>query len=393
MLVNRTRTYFSIAGMAIGIAAVVVTVAIGESAKQQALAPIKAMGTNVIVINAGKFTKVFGRAREVTNVTSLKLSDANALNKNSFIEKGSPFQESMLPVKYRGTITSSLIQGVSAEYYSIRNYSIKQGRFFTKEQNIMSEKVAVLGSQLDEKLFKNENPKGKTIYINKIPFTVIGVLNPKGSSSEMGNIDNVVMIPVKTLLRRVLNIDYLSKIYLQVDEMKNMDNTEGYIIEKLRVNHRLNSLNKKNDFSIVNQLNAIRASKETSNTFNYLIFGIATISLIIGGAGILTVMILSVRERINEIGLRIAVGARKRNIVFQFMSESLILGCAGGVTGLISGFLTSFILNEFTEWSTVVSMQAALTAILFSIIIGLVFGVFPALKAANLDPIQALAAE
>lgn len=393
LVINKTRTYFSIAGMAVGIAAVIVTVAIGESAKQKALAPIKAMGTNVIVVNAGKLTEVFGREREVTRVTTLKLSDVNALGINANIEKISPLQEYSLSVKYAGIMTTSLVQGVSSEYSSMRNYTINQGDFFTDEQNLFSEKVAVLGSQSVERLFKDENPVGKTIYINTIPFEVIGVLDPKGSTTEMGNIDNVVMIPVNTLLRRVLNIDYISKIYMQVNKIENMDITESFIIDQLRENHNLNSRNKNNDFSIVNQLNALRTSRETSSTFNILILGVAIISLIIGGAGILTVMILSVRERIREIGLRIAVGARKRNIVFQFMSESLMLGCAGGMLGLMLGYIVSLILNQFTDWSTKVSMQAVLVSLLFSIITGLIFGVFPALKAAKLDPIKALESE
>lgn len=393
MLVNKTRTYFSIAGMAVGIAAVTVTVAIGESAKQKALDPIKAMGTNVIVINAGKFTEVFGRAREVTNVTTLKLQDVSVLHKNNSIEKISPFQERLLPVKYQGRSTNSLIQGVSTEYPSIRNYTLNQGEFFTDDQNKMSERLAVLGSQTANNLFKNENPLDKIIYINNIPFTVIGSLNPKGSTSEMGNIDNVVMIPVKTILRRVLNIDYLAKIYLQVREIDHMDITESYITEQLKATHQLKRENEKDDFTIINQLNAIHMSEETSNSFNILILGVAVISLIIGGSGILTVMILSVRERITEIGLRISVGARKRNIVFQFMYESLILGFAGGLTGTILGYLISLVLNKFTDWTTTVSMQALLTSIGFSMIVGLIFGVFPALRAAKSDPINALKAE
>lgn len=393
LLLNKTRTIFSVIGMAVGIAAVIVTIAIGESAKQQALAPLKAMGTNVLVINAGKLTEVFGRARQVTRVTTLELPDVISVKKCAFIDKASPFQEEMLQIKYKSKSTGSLVQGVTSKYIDIRNYQLRSGQFLTEHNNLFSDRVAVLGSQMLDKLFKNEDPLGKIIYIRNIPFTVIGVLNPKGSAAELGNIDNVVMIPINTMLRRVLNIDFLSKIYLQVHDLQNMTETERFIINQLRANHKLDQTNKPNDFSIINQANAIRAAEETAGTFNYLIYGVAAISLIIGGAGILTVMILSVRERKMEIGLRISVGARKHHIVSQFLSESLLLGSLGGLSGILIGFFISYILNNFTDWTTIVSIESVLTSLIFSMSTGLVFGVLPAQRASKLNPIESLKSE
>ncbi len=393
LFLNKSRTYLSIAGMAVGIAAVMITMAIGEGAKRKALEPIKAMGANVIVVNAGKYTETFGRKRQIDNVTTLKLSDSESLSICNHVSSISAFQEKQLPIKFGNLATSSLVQGVMPEYPAMRNYTLRAGDFFTKNQNNSSERVAVLGSIAADNIFKNEDPVNKTIYINKIPFKVIGVLNLKGTVNEMGNIDNVVMIPVKTILRRVLNIDYVGKVYLQIDEMANMDKTEKFVIEQLRANHKLNELEKKNDFTIVNQLNTIRATEETSRMFNILILGVAGISLIIGGVGILAVMILSVRERIKEIGLRISVGARKKNIVFQFLFESFMLGSAGGVGGILVGFTAAWILNEFSDWTTYISAYVVVVSILFSMITGLIFGVIPAQRAAKLDPIESLRAE
>ncbi len=393
LLTNKSRTYFSIAGMTVGIIAMVITVSIGDAAKKKALDLIKSMGTNVIVVNAGKFTEVFGRAREVTNVTTLKVSDVGYLSGYKHIEKISPFVESRLPVRYKDINTSSLIQGVYNDYYKIRNYTLKQGDFFFDINNDFSEKVAVLGSEVADKIFKNENPVNKAIYINKIPFTVIGVLNPIGSTTDIGNLDNIVMVPTKTMMRRVLNIDYISKIYLQVDDIENMFLTEKVIVDQLRIDHKLNDFHEKDDFTIINQIKAIQTSEKTSQTFNLLIMGVAAISLIIGGAGILALMILSVKERIKEIGLRISVGAKKRNIIVQFLSESMIISTCGGGLGILIGCVTSFLIGKYSDWATYVTLQSILISFIFSMATGLIFGVLPARRAASLDPIKALKTE
>lgn len=393
LLLNRSRTIFSILGMAVGIAAVIVTVAIGEGAKQKALKPIKAMGTNVLLVNSGKVKEVFGRKKQISNVTTLKLVDVDLLSEIEGIEYISPFQEQSLKVKYQNVITSSLIQGVSAGYPEIRNYSLKTGRIFTNIENKKADKVAVIGSDAAHSLFRNEDPINKTILINKIPFKVIGILNAKGLGAELGNIDNIVMVPVKTALRRLFNLDYLNKIYIGVDKLENLKMVGKEAAEILRISHNLNLRDKENDFTLINQINEINASEETASGFNVLIIGVAVISLIIGGIGILAVMILSVKERINEIGLRKSVGAKNNNITIQFLSEALLLGFAGGLLGIFIGSSTAFILNIISEWNTYISMQAILISFVFSMLTALIFGVFPARKASRLNPIEALRTE
>lgn len=393
LLINRSRTMFSILGMAVGITAVIVTVAIGEGAKQKALKPIKAMGTNVLLVNSGKVKTVFGRKKQILNVTTLKLKDVEILSEIEGIQYISPFQEQRMKIKYQDVTTSSLVQGISAEYLLIRNYGLNSGEIFSEEDNKLAKKVAVLGSDVANSLFGKDNAIDQTILINRISFTVIAVLNQKGLGAELGNIDNVVMVPVNTALRRLYNLNYLNKIYIGVDEMENLEVVEKEVTEVLRVNHRLESRNKEDDFTLINQVNEIKASEETAAGFNSLIIGVAAISLLIGGIGILALMILSVKERINEIGLRKSIGAKKKNIIVQFLSEALIMGFAGGIGGIIFGISASYVLNIHSEWDTSILWQAVLISFVFSMFTALIFGVYPAWQAARLDPIEALQAE
>ncbi len=390
LIQNRMRTVFSVIGVGVGIAAVMITSGISQGAKEKSMAPIKAMGSNVIVVSAGKVPEMPGRKQQFKFATSLKLADSAGLKNIRYIKQWSPFQEISTTIGYQGIFTTGLIQGVMPSYFSIRNYILDKGACFDSSHNVKSERVAVLGAQMADKLFEQGDPVGRVIYINKIPFTVKGTLKEKGSVSEMGNIDNVVIIPVQTLLRRVLNIDFLSKYYLQANNRQHLEAAESIIVNNFRDLHQLNVLNKENDFTIINQINAIRAAEATSKDFDYLITGTFLVSLLIGGGAISVIMILSVRERINEIGLRISVGAKKTDILLQFLTESLILGISGGIFGMATGLLASHILSNFSEWTVVLSAQMMVDSVLFSMLAGIVFGVLPALKASFINPVLAL---
>jgi putative ABC transport system permease protein len=393
LLLNKSRLVFSILGMAVGIAAVITTLSIGEGAKEKALGPIKSMGTNLLVINPAKTKEVFRDKQKPVTFTTLRMKDIENLSGLNNLKFISPFQQLNGTIKYQGQTIKSLIQGVSEDYLTMRNYKFKTGAVFSSDDNHSMEKVAVLGATSADKLFKDENPIDKTIYINDIQFRVIGVLQVKGLESEMGDIDNVAIIPIRTFLRRVSNLDYLGQIYLSANEQKDSKTLEQDARSILRENHGLEQQQKEDDFVIVNQLNYINAANETASGFNLLIIGVAAISLIIGGVGILALMVLLVKERITEIGLRLSVGAKKRDIIWQFLSESMLIGIAGGFVGAVLGVVFSIITNSLTSWETELTWQGISIPFLFSLLMGLIFGVFPAYKAANLDPVEALRSE
>ena len=321
------------------------------------------------------------------------MKDLERLSVLNHLKYISPFQQIQGTAKYQDKSIKLLIQGVSEDYTTMRNYKFKKGFMFGPEEINSMSKVVVLGATAAEMLFKSEDPIDKTIYINNLQFNVIGVLLSKGLESELGDIDNVAIIPIRTFLRRVANVDYLGQIYLSADEQKNCTGIELDVRSILRENHKLEQNGKEDDFEIVNQLSSMKAAEETTKGFNLLVIGVASISLIIGGAGILALMILSVKERTGEIGLRISVGAKKIDIIIQFLTESLLIGIAGGLIGAVLGILFSILTSSFSGWETRLLWQGIFYPFVLSLFIGFIFGVFPAYRAANLNPVEALRSE
>jgi putative ABC transport system permease protein len=394
LFLNKSRTIFAIIGISIGITAVMVMVAIGNGAKREIDNQFAKMGINLIVVNSGKVDKVFGRARQSNRVTSLKMKDVEAIKEQcGNIDKVMPSIDGTAKLKHDGISTMTLVYGATSDFPEVNNFPVSSGRFFTDIENKLSKRVVVIGEEVRKNLFEVKDPIGETLRIKNIPFEVIGVLTSKGVSPDGANLDNKVVIPIKTAQRRVFNINYLKQIYVKATDKKYMYLAEKEIERVLRNQHRLNTHNKKNDFSLNNQLNAIKTRKESVKTFNWLIIGVAGISLLVGGIGVLAVMLLSVKDRTGEIGLRISIGARKKDIVWQFLSESLILGILGGITGVFTGLLIAWTIGITTSWQTYVTLNSVLISVLFSTSTGLAFGVFPARRAANLDPIVALQKE
>lgn len=394
LLLNKSRTFFAIMGLSIGITTVMVMVSIGNGAKRKMAEQFEKMGANMIVVNSGKMSKVIGRQQQTNLVTTLTLKDADAMVEECpSVEKAVPTADTYVKIKYGNSATMAMVQGASSDFPEVKNFPIREGRFFTNREDKFTKRVAVLGNQVQTNLFGDESPIGETILIKNIPFEVIGTLVSKGVSAEGANEDKVVVIPIQTSLRRVLNRDYLNRIFVKVKNKDAMRSAESEMESLLRKRHKLNARNKENDFTLDNKLNAMNAEEESSQVFAWLIGGIAGISLLVGGVGVLAVMLLSIRERTSEIGLRISVGARKKDIVWQFLFEASMLGTSGGIIGVIAGLLIAFIIGATTQWQTYISIGSVVVSVIFSISIGLIFGVFPALKAATLDPIQALQKE
>jgi putative ABC transport system permease protein len=394
LLSHKFRTLLALSGITIGVAAVIIMVAIGKGAQREMLRIIEDQGSNLLVVSAARTKTFAGRQQQAGNVITLTVKDSEAIQDECpSVVLTAPGQNKTLLVKFGTYSTRAKILGTTVDYPEIRNFKVTDGVFFTEQDNKASFRMAVIGYEVWKNLFEDKNPLGDIIRIQNVPFEVIGVLKPKGISSEGTNEDNQIMIPIRTALRRVFNINYISNIYVKVKQRDLMDQAEVEIMELLRDRHRLERRGKPDDFTIQNQMTALKAAKATSESFTLLITAIASISLLVGGIGILAIMLLAVRERTNEIGLRMAVGARRKDILVQFVSEALILGFAGGLIGVLFGMTSALVLGEFTKWRTVIPVDYVVLSLVFSLSIGLFFGVYPARRASLLYPIDALRAE
>ncbi len=394
LFAHKLRTFLAMFGITIGVAAVIIMVAIGKGAQRAVLKQIEDMGANLLVVNAGRAKTFAGRRRQTGIVTSLRIRDSEAMAEEcSAVSLVAPAQDRTLQVKYGNYATKAKILGSTPDFQKIRNFPTTMGRFFLEEENKASLRVAVIGSQIQDNLFEGEDPIGEMIRIGKITFEVIGVLKSKGVSPEGANEDNQILIPINTALRRVFNLTYLNSIHVSVKNQRSMALAEKQIRELLRERHRLYIRNKPDDFTLLNQLTILEAEKETSQTFSTMIVGVAAISLFVGGVGILAVMLIAVGERTHEIGLRMAVGSRRKDILVQFVFEAMILGFSGGFLGILMGTGAAWVLGTTTQWQTAVSPASIAISLAFSLSVGLFFGVFPARRASRLNPIDALRAE
>ncbi len=385
---NALRSVLTTLGIVIGVGAVITMVALGEGAQQRVQQQIETMGTTVLTIRPGQ--QFWGGVSR--GETQMRIEDAEALRSETLgLLKVSPELQSRMQVAYLRWNSSNTLMGVWPEYFEIYNHEVVAGRFFTEGELRGRRRVAVLGHNLPESL--GETPPelliGQTIQLRGIPFEVIGVLAEKGDAAWVRP-DDQVFIPQSTAQYRVMGgRDRLNAIYASTESTEEIDKAYGEIDRIMRREHRIRP-GEEADFNIRNSADLLETFNETNETFTLLLAGIAGVSLLVGGIGIMNIMLVSVTERTREIGVRKALGATRREIMTQFLVEALFLCVLGGLLGVVVGYGAAELMTRVAEWETVVAPQAVAVALAFSAGIGLFFGIWPARRASMLDPIDAL---
>lgn len=393
LLARKTRTFLASLGILIGIASVITMVAIGNGSQQEVMDIIAGMGENLITINAGEMKRRGGRLRLSGNVTTLTIRDANRImDEVGEVESVAPFEEKRMVAKFGNNSAEAPIAGSTSEFPAIRDYRLKSGEFFSERDTKTANRVAIIGMTTVKNLFGEEDPMGQTIKVHFMPFKVIGVFEPKGVDTNGLDQDDLVLVPLSTYMRRIVNQKFISRIFVKASSRQNIAQASEKIREILRENHKLTD-DRNDDFTLISQLDMEDLKKETTELFTKLIVGVAGISLLVGGIGILAVMLISVKERTREIGVRRAVGATQRDIVHQFLYESLIIGFLGGGLGIVLGVGLTLGLTHWGDWTLILDPDSIWMASWACAGIGVLFGAFPAIKASKLDPMEALTVE
>ena len=387
ILANKLRSFLSVLGIFVGVASVIAMMALGEGAKAAMQEQLKSMGSNMLSIRGGS-AKIRGAAQgagAVARFTFIDVDDIAALR--TLVKNATGVVNGGGRIVYGNKNWSTILTGAGFDYGTMRASVPSVGRWFTQEEIQTREKVAIVGVTVVKELFGNSNPLGKTIKINRINFTVIGIAPAKGFSGPQDE-DDVVIIPVTTAMYRVLGKDYLSGIFVEVTSPTLIDQAKSAISELIRKRHRLKDDD--DTFNIRDMTEIQQMLSSTTQTMSLLLGSIAAISLVVGGIGIMNIMLVSVTERTREIGLRKAIGARKSDIMLQFLVESVGMTISGGFIGILAGIGISLILSFFAGWAVKTSLISVVLATAFSAVIGIFFGLWPARKAAELKPVEAL---
>ena len=390
---NRMRAGLTMLGIVIGVAAVIAMVSIGEGAKRAEQAQIATMGTNVIVIFPG-VTSASGVRGSQGSAVTLTVSDALDLKKRIplLVDTGWAKRDVMQTV-YGNRNWNGPINGISPSYLTIRDWSFTSGGPFTQTDVESAARVALIGQTIVGNLFEpGEEPVGAVIRIKNVPFRVIGVLAPKGQSSQGSDQDDVIFIPFSTAERKVFGTSFIGSVgamFGSTDEVEDLPMAAEQIREVLRARHRLQT-EQEDDFTIRTQVDIGKVQEGTSETLTMMLFAIASVSLLVGGIGIMNILLVSVTERTREIGVRMAVGAKRHHIMMQFLIEAMTLSLVGGALGIVLGVTGAKLTTLIAGWPTIISGNVIMLAFFFSLVVGLFFGLYPANKAARLNPIEAL---
>jgi len=389
LLGHRLRTFLSSIGIAIGVAAVVLMVGAGQAAGQDVVNKVKSMGTNLLMVQAARFRTFGGRSRTVATFTTLKPRHVRQLKLHIRGVSICGYLQRAVITKYSDVRTRTNLAGADNEVFNIRGVQAAEGRLYTPREQRSLARVAVIGPTVAENLFKGADPIGEKIEVNKVIFKVVGVAESRGQDLAGNDQDDIIYIPLKTAMSRVFHVDYLQTILVQAPDADSLKNLPPRIASILRKSHRLRK-DKKDDFTIQDQSQLIKSQEDTTRAFTLLVGSVAGVSLFTGGIGILAVMLISIRERTREIGLRRAIGGRRRDILFQFLLEAAALSAMGAVTGLAIGLAGNVITCRIFSWPVYWPWSASLLALALSFLMGVVFGIYPAMKAARLQPATAL---
>lgn len=392
LLANKIRTILSVLGVLIGVAAVVTILALGKGAEVEIKKNLQSLGSNLLMVRPGA-VRISGVAQSSGAANRLLYTDMLEIKgKIESAKDVSAIVNERAQVTYEANNWNTSIQACTASWASMHSSLPSIGRFFTDEEDQQRARVALLGSAVQKELFGTKNPIGEFVKINKVIFQVIGILPEKGASGWRDQ-DDIVVIPLLTGMRRLMGQTTVDYIEVEVDKPENIEQVQDSILSVLNTIHRI-PLNKREDsFTVRNMADIKEAMESTIGTISLLLSSIAAISLLVGGIGIMNIMLVSVTERTKEIGLRKALGARANDILAQFLSESVVISLVGGLIGVFLALLISAGINLTGGWATAITIQSIALALLFSSSIGIIFGVYPALKAAKLNPIDALRAQ
>ncbi|MGZ8426194.1 MAG: ABC transporter permease [Candidatus Binatia bacterium] len=386
---NKLRAFLTMLGIIIGVGAVIAMVAIGEGAKSTIRSQISALGTNVLIVLPG--SNVQGGVRAGTgNVNTLVDSDARAIARElRSVAYASPVMRRQEQLIAGNLNWGSLAQGVAPEFEQIRDWQIEAGRFLHDGDMDSAAKVAVIGQTVARQLFGADDPIDSVIRIRNIPFRIVGVLAGKGQTGQGQDQDDTVMIPYTTMQKRLMRITFVQSIVVRAVSAEKVQEAQEQITMLLRQRHRI-AEGREDDFTVRNLSDIAEAAQSTARVMAILLGSVAGISLLVGGIGIMNIMLVSVTERTREIGIRMAVGARSKDIMLQFLVEAVVMAATGGIIGIFLGIGSSELLKTWAQWPTLIDPAVVAVAFLFSGAVGVFFGFYPAKKAAGLDPIDAL---
>ena len=389
LFANKLRSILTMLGIIIGVAAVIAMVSLGMGVRRSVQSNIASLGSNMLIVMPGSANSGGVRSAAGSSIT-LKYDDAKAIKtKIKNIDYVSPTVQKSYQIVNGNQNWNSTVYGVTSEYMSIRSLTIATGSFITQSDMDKRNRVAVIGTTVATNLFGTSNPVGKNVRVNGSPYKVIGVIESKGQSSMGQDQDDVVIVPLTTAQERLMGITYVQSVNIQVSDPNKMDQVQSEVETLLRQRHHIVG-DKEDDFTVRNLTSLLETMTQTTTMITLLLGSIAGISLLVGGIGIMNIMMVSVTERTREIGIRKALGATFKDIMLQFLIESVVIGVIGGLIGIVFGCLGSVAIAKAASFQTVITAAPILVSFFFSVGIGLFFGIYPARKAARLDPIEAL---